>query len=211
MRRVFEEDKVYETVFSKDRLPADARRILLCYKVERKLRKLTEDIKQKGSAKYFFAPRARYLIWALVCQGILNDKQNLEALCDSDGRSLLVTASYSAYLSKIATTRVAVLLAELMADKEYADKIKEDKLGFLRRFREMYEARLQMEMGSKAADLTNCTDGGRLRSEARSRNPASVFMASTDFGIENLIDLIKMHKDDPTGNVRPYLKCVRRS
>jgi hypothetical protein len=80
MRRVFEDDKTYNSVFCDERLQADARQILLCYKVERKLRKLAEDIRQKGVNKYYFVQRARYLVWALCCQAVLNDKANLETL-----------------------------------------------------------------------------------------------------------------------------------
>lgn len=132
LRRVFEDDKVYESVLNKDRLHADSRHILLCYKIERKLRKLTDDIKQKGPNKYHFAPRARNLIWALGCQGVLNDKDKLEELAGSDGHTLVISANYSAYLSKLATGKIAPLLAAVMADKEYTDSIAEDKLGFLR-------------------------------------------------------------------------------
>jgi len=132
MRRVFEDDKVYEAVFNKERLHADSRHILLCYKVERRLRKLTEDIKEKGINKYWFAPRARLLIWALSCQRILNDKEHLETVADEDGHSLVISANYSGYLSELATLKVAPILAELMADKEYAARIADDKLGFLR-------------------------------------------------------------------------------
>jgi hypothetical protein len=130
LRRVFEDDRIYEGVFSKARLHADSRYILLCYKIERRLRKLTEDIKQRGQ-KYYFASRARNLIWALTCQGILNDKK-LEELADNEGHTLVVSANYSEQLSKLATTKVAPILADLMTDKEYAGSIKEDRLGFLR-------------------------------------------------------------------------------
>lgn len=116
----------------KPELAANSRYVLLCYKIERKLRRLTEDIRQKGPNRYFFAPRARNLIWALSCQGVLNDKVNLEDLADNDGHTLVISANYSAYLSRLAKGKVAVLLADLMTDKEYADSIAEDRLGFLR-------------------------------------------------------------------------------
>jgi hypothetical protein len=132
LRRVFEDDKVYEGVFNKTRLHADSRHVLLCYKMERKLRKLIEDVKQKGPNKYYFAPRVRNLIWALSCQGILNDKEKLEDFSDSDGHTLVIWANYSGYLSRLATGKIAPVLADLMSDKEYADNIADDKLGFLR-------------------------------------------------------------------------------
>ena len=73
MRRVFEDDKTYDHVFRKSRLRADSRHILLCYKVQFRLRKLAREIEQKGQNKYWFISRARYLLWALLCQGLLND------------------------------------------------------------------------------------------------------------------------------------------
>ena len=118
-------------VFDSDRLRANSRHILLCYKIERRLRQITGDIVQKGANKYWFAPKARYLIWALACQGILNSK-NLEAISDEDGKRLVVSANYTDNISKIATANVAPILAELVVEKEYAERLAEEKLGFLR-------------------------------------------------------------------------------
>jgi hypothetical protein len=51
MRRVFEDERVYEHVFRSARLKADSRRILLCYKVQFRLRKLANEIEQRGQNK----------------------------------------------------------------------------------------------------------------------------------------------------------------
>jgi hypothetical protein len=131
MRRVFEEERTYELVFNASRLATNSHNILLCYKVERRLRKLAEDIRQKGQNKYYFAPKARFLIWALCCQGILNDPK-LDKLRAEHGSNMVVSANFSEYLSKLATVQVAPILAALMTDDEYTDRIAEDKLGFLR-------------------------------------------------------------------------------
>ena len=69
MRRVFEDDKAYEQVFRATRLRADSRLVLLCYKVQFRLRKIASEIEQKGANKYAFVHRARYLLWALICRG----------------------------------------------------------------------------------------------------------------------------------------------
>jgi hypothetical protein len=71
MRRVFEDDRLYDQVFRQARLKADSRHILLCYKIQFRLRKLANEIAQKGQSKYWFISRARYLLWALLCQGLL--------------------------------------------------------------------------------------------------------------------------------------------
>ena len=72
---VFETDKSYTQVFNEDRLRADTRQILLCYKINFRLNKLIQEIESRGASRYFFARKARNLVWALVCQGMLNDKQ----------------------------------------------------------------------------------------------------------------------------------------
>ncbi|MBI1801087.1 MAG: AIPR family protein [Chloroflexi bacterium] len=131
MRRVFEDDKVYDQVFRPTRLRADSRKILLCYKVQFRLRKLANEISQMGQNKYWFMSRARYLLWALVCQGLLNEPQ-IENLCENFGNSMTMPADFSDRLSTLATTRARPLIAKLMEDKDYAAKAKEGNLSFLR-------------------------------------------------------------------------------
>jgi hypothetical protein len=131
MRRVFEDDKVYEQVFRSARLKADSRHMVMCYKIQFKLRRLANEIEQKGQSKYWFVARARYLLWALLCQGLLNHDK-LEKLADDHGTSLSLPADYREHLTWLATARVRPLLADLMHDKDYAAKVQEDNLSFLR-------------------------------------------------------------------------------
>ncbi len=131
MRRVFEDDKTYDHVFRKSRLRADSRHILLCYKVQFRLRKLAREIEQKGQNKYWFISRARYLLWALLCQGLLND-DDLKAWAENHGASMVLPADYSEHLVWLATARVRPLLAELLEDRFYAPKVQEANLSFLR-------------------------------------------------------------------------------
>ncbi len=131
MRRVFEDDKVYDHVFRQSRLKADSRLMLLCYKVQYRLRKIANEIEQKGQNKYAFIHRSRYLLWALICQGLLN-QDNLEEIAEDFGKSLAVPADYTELLSRIATTRVRLLLSALMEDRDYRDKVAEGNLSFLR-------------------------------------------------------------------------------
>ena len=130
MRRIFEDDKVYRQVFSKDRLKAVARHVILCYKIERKLRRCMDEIAYKGE-KYQIAYQARLLIWALLCQGILNDPV-LEELADNEGRSLVLSAKYADHLLKLASTKLAFILADLLKEPEFKEKVSEDQYGFLR-------------------------------------------------------------------------------
>lgn len=131
MRRVFEEDKIYNEVFSPARLKADSRQIVLCYKIQFRLRRLRDEIREKGEQKYWFVDRARDLLWALLCQGVLNDPKGAE-LVESHGKNLTVTAEYTEYLGRIASTRCRPLLADLIKQPEYAAKLAEGSSGFLR-------------------------------------------------------------------------------
>jgi hypothetical protein len=131
IRTVFEDDKAYNQVFRTARLKADTRRILLCYKVQFRLRKVANEIEQKGQNKYAFVHRARYLLWALVCQGLLN-RDDIEKVAATYGTEMTLPAGYSELVSDIATTRVRPLLAGLLALAEYKDKVAEGNYSFLR-------------------------------------------------------------------------------
>jgi len=131
IRRVFEDEKVYNQLFRSARLKADSRHILLCYKIQFNLRRCADEIQQKGQNKYWFISRSRQLLWALLCQGILNDPM-LEQLADRHGKSMAVAVDYKEKLIMLATTRVRLLLADLIADPEYADKVAAENLSFLR-------------------------------------------------------------------------------
>jgi hypothetical protein len=131
MKRVFEDDRIYEQVFRSARLKADSRLVVLCYKAERRLRMLANQIEQKGQNKYWFISRARNLHWALLCQALLNHR-DLESLAESYGTSLTLPAGYTELLSHLATTRVRPVLSLLMQDREYKDKVEAENLSFLR-------------------------------------------------------------------------------
>ena len=75
-REVFEDDRIYGQVFNASRLKADARRIVLCYKVQLRLKRFLRDIIARGANKYEYMNRARSLLWALLCQGMLNDPKD---------------------------------------------------------------------------------------------------------------------------------------
>ena len=131
MRRVFEDDKAYGQVFRPARIQADSRYILLCYKVQFRLKKMANEIEQKGQNKYAFVHRSRHLLWALTCQALLNSK-DLEALADQYGTSMTMPADLTAILINLATTRVRLLLGALMDHADYRVKVAEGKLDFLR-------------------------------------------------------------------------------
>jgi hypothetical protein len=130
-REVFEEDRMYNQVFNQSRLRADSRKIVLCYKVQFRLRRLMNDIVEKGVNKYAYVQRARNLLWALLCQAILNDAK-IEERAEDFGRSLGIEAQYTDWLSSLATTRCRFILSDLVADKTYASKAAEGNFAFMR-------------------------------------------------------------------------------
>ncbi|MDH7515860.1 MAG: AIPR family protein [Bacteroidota bacterium] len=131
MRHAFEDEHIYSKIFSPARLRVDAHRILLCYKVQFRLRKLVNDIVEKGPNKYWFLSRARNLLFALMCQALLNDPR-LDELAEAYGADMSVPAGYTETLSTLATTRCRLLLSDLTALPEYAAKLEANEFGFLR-------------------------------------------------------------------------------
>jgi hypothetical protein len=125
------DDKTYDQVFRQGRLRADSRHILLCYKIQFNLRKFSQEIEQKGQNKYWFISRSRNLLWALLCQGLLNH-HDLEKLADQHGSTMSISLDYKILMSWLATARVRLLLSALMQDGDYAAKVQEGKLDFLR-------------------------------------------------------------------------------
>lgn len=131
LRDMFEDEKLYNQVFSQNRLRADSRHIVLCYKIQFRLRKLIKQIVDKGPNRYEFLYRSRNLLWALLCQGVLND-ENIDDLSEQYGKQMTIPADYTAYLSKIATSRCRFIISELIKDEDYVEKVKEDNFNFLR-------------------------------------------------------------------------------
>lgn len=130
-REVFEDDKTYSQVFGPGRLRADSRHIVLCYKIQFRLRRLINDIVEKGANKYAYVQRARNLLWALLCQGVLNE-EDLEEYADEYGTRLSLEAQYTDWLSKIATTRCRFILGDLVREKVYAPKVADGNFSFMR-------------------------------------------------------------------------------
>lgn len=130
-REVFEDDRIYGQVFNNSRLDADSRRIILCYKVQFRLGRLVKAIVDRGANKYAYVQRARNLLWALLCQAILNDPK-LEEYADKFGTGLSLEAQYTDWLASLATTRCRHIFNDLVADKQYAPKAAEGNFSFMR-------------------------------------------------------------------------------
>ena len=130
-QEVFEDDRLYSQVFSEARKKADSRKIVLCYKAERRLKQFLRDILGMGQNKYEFVKKGRNLLWALLCQGMLNDPQ-VDQRAEQWGQTLSVESDFVEWGSGIATTRCRMILKDLVEDKVYADKVAEGNFNFLR-------------------------------------------------------------------------------
>jgi uncharacterized protein YlaI len=131
MRTAFEDDKVYEQMFSAARLNTDPKRIVLCYKSQERLGRMTREIVEKGSTKYAFLPKARLLLFALMCQALLNEN-NADKLAEEHGKDMVLSADYTKLLYNLASAKCRPILSELIALPQYADKVAEDRYDFLR-------------------------------------------------------------------------------
>ncbi|MEK7767977.1 MAG: AIPR family protein, partial [bacterium] len=131
LAEMFEREDEYRLVFNAARLKADARRILLCYKVQFRLSRIVREIMERGEKKYAYMRRARNLVWALLCQALLNEER-LEDLAEKYGRSLAVEKGFTELLSKLAADHVRFAVAEAADQPPYAAMIEQERYGFLR-------------------------------------------------------------------------------
>jgi hypothetical protein len=92
---------------------------------------LVNDIVDKGKNRYGYMNRSRSLLWALLCQGVLNDPK-LPDLADAHGTGLSIDTKYLEKLSYFATARCRMLIGWLIDQKEYADRFADGKFDFLR-------------------------------------------------------------------------------
>lgn len=131
LKEVFENDNYYGTAFDPRRLKANLRHIVLCYKIRHRLNLFVEEIKGAGSTKYYFAARARNLIWALLCQAIMNDPKLDEAV-DRYSESLTIEVNFSEWLRELTRRRILPILREAIEEAPFESYILEQKQDFVR-------------------------------------------------------------------------------
>ena len=128
---VFEDDRSYSHVFGPSRLNAHSGDIIICYKIQFRIRRLVQEIMERGFNKYSFAQRARNLIWALIFQGMRNDP-SYQQQRDKYGHVLSIEAGFSEWMQSIASTRVRHLLSDLASNAMYKAKLDDGRFDFLR-------------------------------------------------------------------------------
>ena len=131
LQELFEDEKDYDRVFSPDRLQADSKKILLCYKVHYRLTRLIREIMEKGEKKYAYMRRARNLLWALLCQAILNE-EHIQEYAGRFGKNLAVEGDYVEWLAKLASAKARFLIAAVVEKEPYASKAEDERYSFLR-------------------------------------------------------------------------------
>lgn len=131
LKEVFEDDRSYGDTFCDARVKADVERVLICYKVQYRIRMLVRAIAEKGASKYEYINRARNLLWALLCQGMLNDP-NLGNQLERYGKSLSVEAEYTEWLNYLATNRCRFIISDLVSEEPFASKASQGNWAFLR-------------------------------------------------------------------------------
>lgn len=131
MREVFENDRLYSEVFHEGRLAANALQVIVCYKMQRSVAKLLKVLQESGAEGFAFLYRARNLVWALLCQGFLNDSRTRRRWSEQYGGDLTLTQNFREELAKMTRTRLRPILDELLGLETYRRQIDLEKYGFL--------------------------------------------------------------------------------
>ena len=82
----------------------------------------------KGPAKYWYLKKARNLLWALLCQAILNDEK-LEELSGNFGTDMVMSNGFTDYLADVSSRRCRPLIASL--EEKNSEKIEAGDVTFL--------------------------------------------------------------------------------
>lgn len=132
LREVFDNQKFYVEAFRETYKHADARRIILAYKVNLLLNSPMEELDERSPAKLKYAiGKARNLVWALLIQALLNDPK-LKDLLEWYGRGLQKENDFRLLLRKVASSKILPILKRVLSDDTYQKKIEEEKYSFLR-------------------------------------------------------------------------------
>jgi hypothetical protein len=129
-REIFENKNYYDSIFNEQRLKEDFRLIVICYKIQKNLNLYRDSILNKGYNKYGPIGKVRNLLWALLCQVIMNKKDEDAAHYASEfGSNMTINNEFKDYFRHLASTKCRDLLSDLL--EKYVDDIKNEKYGFL--------------------------------------------------------------------------------
>lgn len=129
---VFESQKLYEATFKPSFLNADARAIVVGYKIGLMLGRTTARLREVLPARLELAVSpAKNIAWALLLQAVLNDKRYPDLLEDY-GTGLNKEASFGDILKQLTANRVAPLIKDLRTMPAYQAKAADGRFEFLR-------------------------------------------------------------------------------
>jgi hypothetical protein len=128
---VFENENVYTQTFREGYLRSDTRRIVLAYKIHFHLRRIVQEIVDRGPTKYEYLVRARNLVWALLIQALLND-DHLSQWLEDYGQTLVMEANYSNILKGLAAGKVRSIVKDGLSDDRSRQMLAEEKYSILR-------------------------------------------------------------------------------
>lgn len=130
LNEVFETESQYRGCFAEKYLKSDARRILLAYKIQYRLNKVSREIDEAAKG-YWYVPRAKNLLWALLVQGVLNQSK-LPAWIEAYGSSLRNEAEFTQELLSLGVGKVRHVIREAVSEAKYKEQLDEERLSFLR-------------------------------------------------------------------------------
>lgn len=128
---VFENDNFYRGTFRKEYLKVDTALIVLLYKINFRVNVVIKEIIDKGYQKYWWANKAKNIVWSLLVQALLND-DDLEDLVEDHGKSLSVASNFNEHLKTIGSKKLRFILGELVQQKKYADFMEQEQYAFFR-------------------------------------------------------------------------------
>jgi hypothetical protein len=129
MNELFDSDQLYAETFHEGRLTEEFGKVVLCYKCRTYCHNTLA--RELAIGKTAFVDRAKLLLWALVCQGLLNQK-DIPDLVDEFGGDLRMPSEFRERLLRIALKQVKPTLFWLVQQKEFSEAYKEERYDFLR-------------------------------------------------------------------------------
>lgn len=145
VRDIFEDQKIYDTVFNRRYVNStcDARRIVLSYKVGTCISIVLRHMEEKAPA--WIRPavrRSRCLVWALLVQGLLNDDA-LDEHLDAWGRTLQREQDFRDLLRTLAANRILPILKDVYGEAANKEKIERGLFEFVKS-REVFRRCMQI-------------------------------------------------------------------
>ncbi|WFU25126.1 AIPR family protein [Bradyrhizobium sp. CB1717] len=126
---MFETESQYRACFAERYLKTDARRILLAYKIQYRLPKIAKEIDESAKG-YWYVPRAKNLLWALLVQGVLNHRQ-LPVWLEAYGKTISVETDFTQELLSLGVQKVRHIIREAVSEQKYKEQLAEGRLSFL--------------------------------------------------------------------------------